>query len=67
MALIINLRALDRDEISLKGELPLAELDIETHDELMKFTKPLQYNLTAQDLEGSLLVRGSLVLPLDCL
>ena len=66
MALIINLRALDRDEISLKGELPVAELDIETHDEMMRANKPLNYDLTAQDLEGSLLVRGSLLLVLDC-
>lgn len=66
MALIINLRTLDRDDITLKGELPVAELDIETHDEMMQFNKPLSYDLTAQDLEGSLLVRGSLLLALDC-
>ena len=66
MALIINLRALDRDEIFLKGELPVAELDIETRDEMMVITKPLTYDLQAQDLDGSLLVRGDVLLVLDC-
>ena len=66
MALIINLRALDRDEIFLKGELPVAELDIETRDEMMVITKPLTYDLQAQDLDGSLLVRGYVLLVLDC-
>lgn len=66
MGLIINLRHLDRSDVTLQGELSVAELDIETHDEMMRASKPLQYDLTAQDIEGSLLVRGSLLLVLDC-
>lgn len=66
MGLIINLRHLDRSNISLKGELSVAELDIETHDEMMRANKPLKYQLEVQQMDDDLLVRGKLLLPLDC-
>jgi uncharacterized protein len=66
MPLHVNIRHLDRNDLKLKGELPVAELDIETRDELVRLNQPLQHDLEVQEMEDGLLVRGSLVLPLDC-
>ena len=66
MPLTINLRHLDLKDITLKGEFPAAELDLGIEDELMRATKPLQYKLTAQEMEEGVLLRGRLLLPLDC-
>jgi len=66
MPLLINLRHLDRKDLALTGELPAADLDIELRDEMLQLTKPLIYQLEAQQMEDALLVRGKLVLPLNC-
>ena len=66
MPLTFNLRQLKDDELRLKGELPVAELDLGVTDELVRAEKPLRYNLTVQNLHDSLLVTGKLVLPLNC-
>ncbi len=66
MALRINLRHLERDDLSLEGELPVADLELDTRDEMIRAEKPLQYNLVVQKLEHNLLVRGRLHLPLAC-
>ncbi|HMP81127.1 MAG TPA: DUF177 domain-containing protein [Verrucomicrobiota bacterium] len=67
MPLIVNLRHLVAKDLSLKGELPAADLDIDERDELVRVQQPLRYDLTVQRLEQSLLLRGRLVLTLDCL
>jgi uncharacterized protein len=66
MPLLVNVRHLDRHDLKLVGELSVADLDIDTRDELVRASKPLQYDLEAQEMEDGLLLRGSLVLPLDC-
>jgi len=66
MALLINLRQLEPDNLELKGELPVSELDLEGVDELIKLEKPLKYKLEAQKLENSVLVQGDLKLTLRC-
>jgi uncharacterized protein len=66
MALLINLRHLDTDNLALKGEIPVSELDLEDVDELIKLEKPLKYELEAQKLEKSVLVQGNLELTLKC-
>ena len=66
MPLLVNMRHLERTELTLKGELPVAELDIELRDEMVQLTKPLTYQLEAQQMDEALLVRGKLVLPLNC-
>ena len=66
MPLLVNLRHLEKNDLTLKGELPAAELDIDLRDEMVRFVKPLQYRLEVQKLADALLVRGKLVLPLDC-
>ncbi|MBP9902142.1 MAG: YceD family protein [Verrucomicrobiota bacterium] len=66
MALRINLRYLERDDLTLKGELPVAELDLDLRDEMIRPEKPLVYELLIQKLDDNLLVRGRLFLPIAC-
>jgi len=67
MALLVNLRHLEKQDLSLAGELPAAELEIELNDEMIRLSAPLTYRLEAQSLDESVLVRGRLSLPLACL
>ena len=67
MPIIANIRHLERRDLHLKGELPLAELDITGQDEVIQLREPLAYDLEVQELDGALLVQGDLSLPLDCL
>jgi uncharacterized protein len=66
MPLQINLRHLERQDLDLSGEVPAAELELELHDEMMQAVEPLRHDLVVQQLDDSLLVRGELVLPLNC-
>jgi len=66
MPLVVNLRHLEAHDIHLKGELPAAELDIDTRDEVIRVAQPLVHDLEAQKLENSILVQGHLRLNLEC-
>jgi len=66
MPLTVNLRHLEEHNVTLCGELPAAELDMETGDEMIQVAGPLQYDLEVQKLEDGLLVRGALRLGLAC-
>ena len=66
MPLYVNIRHLARQNALLKGQLPVADLDLATHDEMVQARLPLEYDLEVQLLDDSLLVRGSLRLTLDC-
>jgi uncharacterized protein len=66
MPLLVNLRHLENHDLTLDGELPVADLDIDTRDEMIRLVKPLCHRLAVQKLADALLVRGKLVLPLAC-
>ena len=66
MSLIINLRHLEDHGIQLKGELPVAELDLGVNDELIHLAGPLRYDLSVELLHDAVLATGSLALPLAC-
>ncbi len=66
MSLTVNLRHLENRNIVLHGELSLAELDLDLHDELIRAAQPLHYDLEIEMLDDSVLVQGSLGLALDC-
>jgi len=66
MSLKINLRHLEDHGIRLKGELPVAGLDLDVHDELVRADGSLKYDLSVELLHDAVLATGSLVLPLDC-
>jgi len=66
MAIKVNLRHVEEDELHLEGQLPVAELDIDARDEMVLATQPLDYDLEVQRMESGLLVQGRLYLPLEC-
>jgi len=66
MPLVVNLRHLEEHDVRLRGELPAAELDLDTQDEMVGVTRPLRHELEVQLLDDSLLIRGSLRLTLEC-
>jgi uncharacterized metal-binding protein YceD (DUF177 family) len=66
MSLVVNLRHLAAHSARLQGELSMAELDIDTRDEVIQLTRPLQHDVEVEKLEGGLLVQGHLRLILDC-
>lgn len=66
MPLIVNLRHLEERDVTLSGELPVAELDLDSRDEMIRVTQPLRHELEVELLDRSLLVRGRLRLTLEC-
>jgi uncharacterized metal-binding protein YceD (DUF177 family) len=66
MPLTVNLRHLEMRDLELKGELPPQDLELDLRDEVVRVEKPLVYELEIQKLDNALLVRGRLLLPLQC-
>jgi uncharacterized protein len=66
MPLQINIRHVEDDDLSLQGELPVAELELPNNDELIHALQPLRYDLTARMVGEGILVQGRLELTLDC-
>lgn len=66
MPLVVNLRHLASQNVQLKGELQVGELDLDARDEMIRAGAPLSHDLEVQKLDQSLLVRGRLRLPLEC-
>ena len=66
MALLINLRHLEKAPVRLEGELPAAELELDGVDELVRTDGPLKYDLTATKIEKNVLVQGRLALAFRC-
>ena len=66
MPLIVNLRHLAAHNVRLEGELGIAELDIDTRDEVIQAHQPLEHDLEVQKIEDGLLLQGCLRLILDC-
>lgn len=64
--LSVNLRHLEEHSLSLRGELPVEELDMETGDDMIRAGGPLRYDIEVQKLDSGLLIRGSLRLALEC-
>ena len=66
MPLTFNLRHLDRKNLELAGKLSAEELDLDEVDELIKITEPIRYELVAERLSQSVLIRGQLLTTLAC-
>lgn len=66
MPLLFNIRHLERQNVTLSGELPVAELDLGGIDELIQANAPLQHDLVVEQHERSVLVQGRLALQLRC-
>ena len=66
MPLMFNVRHLEEKSLSLKDELPAAELDLDAVDELIHLPHSLSYSLEVEKLERGILVQGTLELTLEC-
>ena len=66
MPLKFNLHQLERDTFRLQGELPAADLDLDTKDVVIRVTQPLAYDLELQQMEEAVLVTGTVEMELDC-
>ena len=66
MPLVVNLRHLANHNVQLQGELPVDELNLETHDEMIRASDPVSHDLEAQLLDNNVLIRGSLRVTLAC-
>ena len=66
MPLTFNLRHLEEKSLKLVGELPVADLELETLDELIKVNQPLSYDVEVQEMDTAILAQGSFKLVLDC-
>jgi uncharacterized protein len=66
MPVTFNIRHLEDGTLYLKDELPVAELELETADELIHLGEDLSYDLQVQKLEKGILVQGSLQLTVQC-
>jgi uncharacterized protein len=66
MPLTFNLHHLERKNLLLQGELPVAELELEANDEMVQARTPLRYDLELQQIDQAVLAQGTLALTLDC-
>src|SRR5881396_1297229 len=66
MPLLFNIRHLEHRTVTLRGELPVAELDLGGIDELIQANSPLRHELVVERYERSILVQGRLGLKLRC-
>ncbi len=66
MSLKVNLRLLEKESIQLDGDILGSELAPDFHDELMRLSHPVEYELTVNRQSESLLVTGSLRTHVDC-
>ena len=66
MPLLFNIRHLEHQTVTLRGELPVSELDLDGIDELIQAIPPLHHDVVVDRHERSILVRGRLGLDLRC-
>ncbi|HEY1717735.1 MAG TPA: YceD family protein [Verrucomicrobiae bacterium] len=66
MPLPVNLRHLEIRNVTLRGELPLAELDLDVRDEMIHVVSPVEYDIEVEKLDDALLVQGGLRVGLEC-
>jgi uncharacterized metal-binding protein YceD (DUF177 family) len=66
MALLINIRQVEKSALHLQGELTSADLEWDTRDEMIRVSQPLAYDLRAERLDRGILVQGRLRQVLDC-
>lgn len=64
--LTVNLRHLDRNAVILQGEVEPELLGLETLDAMIRFSRPIRYDLRVERVSGSVLAQGRLELAIDC-
>ena len=66
MPLLLKIEMLAEGPVSLRGELAVDELQMETLDELIKIGGPLEYDLTAKRAGDNISLQGSMGMLLKC-
>jgi uncharacterized protein len=66
MPLKVNIRHLESGEVAVRGELPVAELDLDRPDDLVHARQPVHYDLTVQKTGRDILAQGKIWMELDC-
>src|SRR5213594_203388 len=66
MPLTFNLHHLETRNLRLQGQLPVAELDLDSRDEMVRAAQQLYFELELQRTEDAVLAQGRLELKLDC-
>jgi uncharacterized protein len=66
MAVTLNVRHLEDQDLDLAGDADPQELELVEVDELVHIVGPIHYELTAQKMDDSILVRGKLSVPMEC-
>jgi uncharacterized protein len=66
MPLTFNIRHLEEKEALLRGDLAVADLELEGCDELIHARQPLRYDLRAERIGQAILVQGRLEMVVDC-
>jgi uncharacterized protein len=66
MPLLVNVQELEHQDGRLSGELPVEDLDLEVHDDAIHPAETLTYDLNLQLMQDAILVRGEVVMPLEC-
>ena len=66
MPLLLKIEILAKGPVSLRGELAVDELQMETLDELIKIGGPLEYDLTAKRAGDTISLQGSMGMHLKC-
>jgi uncharacterized protein len=66
MPLTVNLRHLETRNVELRGELSLAEPDLDVRDEMIRVTQPVEYDIEIEKMDDALLVQGELRVELEC-
>lgn len=66
MSLKVNLRLLEKGAVQLDGDVPASELAPDFHDELMRLSHPVEYELNVERQSDGLLASGTLRTHVDC-
>lgn len=65
MPILINIRQLQKQTLQFTGELPHSELELNGLDECIEIALPVRYQLEAELMDTSVLVRGCLSLQFE--
>ena len=66
MSVLIHMEQVEKESLSLKGEISILDLDMETRDELVRPAGPLIYDITAKQDNESIILQGSIKMLLQC-
>jgi hypothetical protein len=61
MPLLCNIHELEKNSLNLRGELSIAELELDELDEQIRLSNSVEYDLQAQLIDRNILLKGHLL------